>query len=238
MKPRLQKQPVLALKSVSKIYTLGDQTLYALNQVSLSINPSEFVAIVGPSGSGKSTFLHLASLLDQPTSGRVYIKGKETSTYSEEERARLRNQEIGFVFQQFNLLPKTTALENVGLPLIYAGVSDAERLNRAKEVLTDLGLGDRLYNTPGQLSGGQQQRVAIARALINHPAIIFADEPTGNLDSQSGAEIKKTIIRLNNQGKTIVMVTHDRDLAGIAKRIVSLADGKVVGDELTKWANQ
>jgi putative ABC transport system ATP-binding protein len=228
---------VLTLKDVSKIYTLGDQTLYALAHITLSIHEGEFVAIVGASGSGKSTFLHIASLLDKPSEGDVFINNKQVTTYTETEAARLRNEEIGFVFQQFNLLAKTSALENVALPLIYAGVSDRERITRATKMLIQVGLGERLNNTPAQLSGGQQQRVAIARALINNPSIIFADEPTGNLDSKSGEEIKKMIIHLNNEGKTVVLVTHDKELALIAKRIVTLSDGEILSDTLTSWGS-
>jgi putative ABC transport system ATP-binding protein len=223
------------LENVSKIYTIGDETLYALCHVSVKIFAGEFVAIVGPSGSGKSTFLHVASLLDKPSQGIIKIKNKDVTEYSEPETAKLRNREIGFVFQQFNLLPKTSALENVALPLIYTGVSEKTRVMRAKEKLAEVGLGDRLKNTPAQLSGGQQQRVAIARALVTEPSIIFADEPTGNLDSKSGQEIVKMIIRLNNSGKTVVLVTHDNSLAQIAKRVIQVADGKVENDTLTKW---
>ena len=220
---------------MSKIYALGDQTLYALNKVSIAIHEGEFVAVVGPSGSGKSTFLHVASLLDKPSTGQVLVKGRDVTDYTEEESAALRNKTLGFVFQSFNLLPKTSAVDNVALPLIYAGVSDKTRQVRAKTMLEQVGLGDRLKNTPAQLSGGQQQRVAIARALVNEPAIIFADEPTGNLDSKSGEEIKKMIIDLNNDGKTVVLVTHDTGLAKIAKRVINLADGQVISDVLTKW---
>lgn len=227
--------PLLVLENVSKIYTIGDEELYALCHISVSIYEGEFVAIVGPSGSGKSTFLHVASLLDKPTEGIIKIKNKNVTEYSEPETAKLRNREIGFVFQQFNLLPKTSALENVALPLIYTGVSERTRTMRAKDKLVEVGLGERLKNTPAQLSGGQQQRVAIARALVTEPSIIFADEPTGNLDSKSGQEIIKMIIRLNNSGKTVVLVTHDPSLAQIAKRVVQVADGKIVADDLTKW---
>lgn len=223
-------KPILKLHNVSKIYSLGDQTLYALNQVTSEIYPGEFVAIIGPSGSGKSTYMHIASLLDGPSEGEVFISGKETSKYSEEERAKLRNQEIGFVFQQFNLLAKISALENVTLPLIYANVSKKERERRGKEILDKVGLSDRLKNTPAQLSGGQQQRVAIARALINEPSIVFADEPTGNLDSKSGEDIKKLLVQLNEEGSTLVMVTHDSKMAKIANRTLTLKDGKVVKD--------
>jgi putative ABC transport system ATP-binding protein len=223
--------PLLQLTGVSKKYVLGDQTFYALRDVYVGIGPGEFVAIVGASGSGKSTFLHIASLLDKPSEGDVFVKGKQVTQYSESEAARLRNKEIGFIFQQFNLLPKTSAVENVALPLVYAGVSEAKRNRLAKEMLTQVGLGDRFSNSPAQLSGGQQQRVAIARALINEPSIIFADEPTGNLDSTSGEEIVKILIELNRKGKTVVIVTHDPDLAKITKRVITLRDGKVLKDE-------
>lgn len=231
----LEDKPLLELKDICKKYEMGEEVLYALCGVDVKIMVGEFVAIVGPSGSGKSTFLHIASLLDRPSKGAVYIKGKDVTEMTETEAARLRNQEIGFVFQQFNLLPKTSALDNVSLPLIYAGVSNNERNTRAKAKLEEVGLGDRLRNSPAQLSGGQQQRVAIARALVTNPSIIFADEPTGNLDSKSGDEIKKLLIHLNNDGKTVVLVTHDRDLAQIAKRVIKVADGRVISDTLTKW---
>lgn len=222
---------VLRLANVSKIYHLGDQTLRALNRVDLEILAGEFVAIIGPSGSGKSTFLHVASLLDKPSKGHVYINGKETTAYSEPERATLRNREIGFIFQQFNLLPKTTALENAALPLIYAGIPGRKREMMAREMLTKVGLEDRLKNTPAQLSGGQQQRVAIARALINTPSIIFADEPTGNLDTKSGAEIRAMLKELHQEGKTLVMVTHDPRMAEIAERVITFEDGHILSDE-------
>ncbi len=232
------KNPLLQLDNVSKVYELGDQTLYAMLHISVKIFEGEFVAIVGPSGSGKSTFLHIASLLDKPTEGSIIVKDKNVTDYTEPETALLRNREIGFVFQQFNLLAKTSALENVALPLIYTGVSEKERLRRSQEKLVEVGLGERLYNTPAQLSGGQQQRVAIARALVTNPSIIFADEPTGNLDSKSGEEIKKMIIRLNNAGKTVVLVTHDLAMAQIAKRILTIADGEITSDTLTKWGKE
>jgi putative ABC transport system ATP-binding protein len=226
---------LLRLKGVCKIYTLGDQELFALRDVDVQIFGGEFVAIVGPSGSGKSTLLHVASLLDKPSCGDIFVKGKNVTSYTEVESALLRNKEIGFVFQQFNLLPKTSALENAALPLIYANVGDDVRNERATTILQAVGLGDRLKNTPAQLSGGQQQRVAIARALITNPSIIFADEPTGNLDSKSGEDIKKMLIHLNNEGKTIVLVTHDVELAKIAKRVLRIADGTIESDLLTKW---
>ena len=218
---------ILELQNVSKIYEVGTQTIRAMDGVSLKVRQGEFLAVMGPSGSGKSTFLQVASILATPTSGKVIINGKDTSQYDEVERAQLRNKEIGFVFQTFNLLAKTSALENVALPLVYAGVGETERLARAKAMLEKLGLGDRLNNGPSQLSGGQQQRVAIARALINDPAIIFADEPTGNLDSKSGKEVEKILKKLNQEGKTIIMVTHEKEIAKVAKRRIEMIDGKI-----------
>jgi putative ABC transport system ATP-binding protein len=228
------KQSVLRLANVSKIYHLGDQTLNALDHIDLEIFAGEFVAIIGPSGSGKSTFLHVASLLDKPSKGHVFINDKETTQYSEPERATLRNREIGFIFQQFNLLPKTTALENASLPLIYAGIPGKQREKLAKEMLIKVGLGERLLNTPAQLSGGQQQRVAIARALINEPSIIFADEPTGNLDTKSGTEIRAMLKDLHEEGKTLVMVTHDPRMADIAERVITFEDGHILKDTGSK----
>lgn len=221
---------LLQLEQVSKTYIVGDNIIRALDSVDFSVNEGEFVAVMGPSGSGKSTLLQVASLLSQATGGIVSLRGRDITRYNEVERAKLRNKEIGFVFQQFNLLPKTSALENVALPLVYAGVPAEERRERAKTMLEKVGLGNRLFNAPSQLSGGQQQRVAIARALINEPSIIFADEPTGNLDSQSGIDIKNLLINLNKEGKTIIMVTHEDDDAAIANRLVKFKDGKVVHD--------
>jgi len=221
---------LLQLAGVSKTYTVGDNIIRALDAVDFSVDAGEFVAVMGPSGSGKSTLLQVASLLSQATGGVVSLKDRDITKYNEVERAKLRNKEIGFVFQQFNLLAKTSALENVGLPLVYAGVPAEDRHERARVMLQKVGLGDRLNNAPSQLSGGQQQRVAIARALINNPSIIFADEPTGNLDSQSGIDIKNLLINLNKEGKTIIMVTHEDDDAAIANRLVKFKDGKVVHD--------
>jgi putative ABC transport system ATP-binding protein len=222
---------LLQLKAVDKIYTVGDSTIRALDQVSVEIDEGEFVAIMGPSGSGKSTFLQVASMLAEPTNGAIFLKGKDVTKFNEIERARLRNQEIGFVFQQFNLLARTTALDNVALPLIYARMSQSEQQKRAKAMLDRVGLSERLYNTSAQLSGGQQQRVAIARALVNNPSVIFADEPTGNLDSKSGEDIKQLLRELSAEGKTIIMVTHEDDVAAIAKRLIVFRDGQIKSDK-------
>lgn len=222
--------PILQLKSVQKHYHVGDQVIRALRGIDFVVNTGEFVAIMGPSGSGKSTMLQISSLLDNPTSGEVLLHGKDVSKYKEAELALVRNREIGFVFQQFNLLPKASALENVALPLVYSGVSKTEQNQRAQLLLEKVGLGDRLNNTRAQLSGGQQQRVAIARALVNEPAVIFADEPTGNLDSKSGEEIMEMLVELHDEGKTIIMVTHEEDIAKVAKRLVRLKDGVIVSD--------
>lgn len=221
---------LLELKNVSKHYALANQTIKALDQISLSVKEGEFLAIMGPSGSGKSTFLQVASMLAEPTSGNIFLKGRNVTNYNEIERAHLRNKEIGFIFQQFNLLARTSALDNVALPLVYAQVDRENRESAAQDMLERVGLGERLRNTPAQLSGGQQQRVAIARALINNPAIIFADEPTGNLDSKSGEEIKKLLKDLHKEGKTIILVTHEDDVASIAKRRLVFKDGKIISD--------
>ena len=218
---------VLELKNVSKTYTLGTQQIHALNSVSLQVKKGDFLSVKGPSGSGKSTFLQVASILAKPSSGKILINGKDTTTLDENERAHLRNREIGFIFQNFNLLAKTSALENVALPLVYSSVDEKTRLERAEEMLRKLGLGDRLHNSPAQLSGGQQQRVAIARALINNPSIVFADEPTGNLDSKSGAEVKKILTKLNKEGVTIIMVTHETGVSSVAKKHIEIHDGKI-----------
>lgn len=221
---------LLELKNVSKIYQLGDVEITALDSIDFSIDEGEFVAIMGPSGSGKSTFLQIASILNTPTEGQIVFRNKQLQSLDEKQQAKFRNQEIGFIFQQFNLLPRTNAVDNVALPLLYANVPRQERDKRAKELLEKVGLGDRLNNTQAQLSGGQQQRVAIARALINDPAIIFADEPTGNLDSKSGEEIKTILTDLHKERKTIILVTHEEDVAGIAERFLFFTDGKIFFD--------
>lgn len=221
---------LLQLANITKKYQLGDTVINALDNISVGFNAGEFVAIMGHSGSGKSTFLQIASMLAAPTAGNVYLKDQDVTVFDEIERARLRNEEIGFVFQQFNLLAKTSSVDNVRLPLVYARVSEKEQKKRAIEMLNRVGLGDRLANTPSQLSGGQQQRVAIARALINHPSIIFADEPTGNLDSKSGNEIKKLLVDLHKEGKTIILVTHEPDVAEISHRQIKFEDGQITKD--------
>lgn len=222
------KQTVLEISHVSKIYKMDGVTFQALYDVSLGIKQGEFVSIMGPSGSGKSTLMHIIGFLDQPTEGAVKLNGKEISKTSEGQLAKIRNKNIGFVFQQFNLLRKTSALANVELPLIYAGMAKGERRRLAQKELEAVGLGEKLRNLPSQLSGGQQQRVAIARALVTDPDIILADEPTGNLDSKSGQEIMDILKKLNQRGKTIILVTHEADIAGYAKRKIRLADGKIV----------
>jgi len=225
---------LLSLKNVTKQYELGTTIIKALDSISVDVDEGEFVSIMGPSGSGKSTFLQVASMLAEPSAGVIKLKNKDVTLYNEVERAKLRNKEIGFVFQQFNLLARTSALNNVKLPLMYAGVPEATQNTLATEMLNRVGLSDRLKNTPAQLSGGQQQRVAIARALINDPSIIFADEPTGNLDSKSGEEIKKLLLELSREGKTIIMVTHEPDVASIAHRTITFHDGKVASDSRIK----
>ncbi|MFH1959408.1 MAG: ABC transporter ATP-binding protein [Patescibacteria group bacterium] len=222
---------LLKLKNVSKHYQIGDITIKALDDLSFEIKKGEFVAVMGQSGSGKSTFLQVASMLAEPSSGSIFLKGKNVTNFDEKNRAHLRNKEIGFVFQQFNLLAKTSALDNVALPLLYSGDCEALRIKKAKEMLDRVGLSDRTKNAPNQLSGGQQQRVAIARALVNNPSIIFADEPTGNLDSKSGTEIQKLFKKLHQEGKTIIMVTHEKYIAKMAKRLINLKDGKIVSDK-------
>lgn len=221
---------LLQLIDVCRYYEIGDNVIKALDHVDFEVEDGEFVAVMGPSGSGKSTFLQVASNLANPSSGKIFLKDKDVANYNEVEKAHLRNREIGFIFQQFNLLPKTKAIDNVALPLVYAGYSADYQYKRAKEMLEKVGLAERLNNTPAQLSGGQQQRVAIARALVNNPSIIFADEPTGNLDTKSGVEIEKILIDLNKEGKTIIMVTHSPEAAKIAKRLVTFRDGHVIED--------
>ncbi len=215
------------LEDVKKSYRIGDQEIRALDGVTLRIEEGEFLSIIGPSGSGKSTLMHLLGCLDTPSSGRMEICGHDLSKASADKLADVRNREIGFVFQSFNLLPKLDVVHNVELPLIYSGISGRERRTRAIEVATTVGLGDRLGNRPTQLSGGQCQRVAIARALVNRPRILFGDEPTGNLDSATGEMILEMFRQLNRDGKTVVLVTHDPDVAAVSKRVIEIRDGRI-----------
>lgn len=223
---------IIKLENISKDYILGKQILHVLKSISLLIFKNEYVALMGPSGSGKSTLMNILGCLDVPSSGKYFLNGTDVSKLNDMHLAEIRNKEIGFVFQTFNLLPRITALENVALPLIYAGLSKNKRIKRAKEVLEQVGLGDRIYHKPNELSGGQRQRVAIARALANSPSIILADEPTGNLDSTTSNEIMELFDKLNEQGNTIILVTHDPDIANHAKRIIELRDGKVVANNV------
>lgn len=226
------KAPLLELRNVVKTYTLGGVKFNALNGVDAKIRQGEFVAITGASGSGKSTLMHIIGLLDIPTSGEILLDGKKIANFSENQLAQIRNQTLGFVFQQFNLLPKTPAIENVTLPLLYSDIPNPLHYKIGLEMLKKVELSDKIQNTPAQLSGGQQQRVAIARALVNNPKIILADEPTGNLDSKSGKEIMDLFKYLNKkEGRTIVFVTHDLSLAKQAQRIIIIKDGKIVGEE-------
>ncbi|MBR9859679.1 ABC transporter ATP-binding protein [bacterium] len=218
---------LIALHDIYKIYQMGTTVVKALNGLNCEIEKGEYVALMGPSGSGKSTLMNVIGCLDTPTSGTYMLNNTDVSKMTDDELAEVRNKEIGFVFQSFNLLPRTTALENVALPLIYAGVSKTERLERAREVLTRVGLGDRVDHKPNELSGGQRQRVAIARALINNPSIVLADEPTGNLDHESSLEIMQIFKKIHSEGNTVVMVTHEEDIAKYAKRIIRMVYGKV-----------
>lgn len=222
------KTPVLKGVNISKAYDLGKVKIHALRDVNVEIFGGELLAILGKSGSGKSTLMHTLGLLDTPTSGEIILNGIDATKYNEKQLAKTRNKEIGFVFQSFNLLQRTTTLENVILPLKYSDVPKSQWVSKATELLELVGLGDRLNNKSNELSGGQKQRVAIARALVNDPSIVFADEPTGNLDSKTGDEIEHLFIDLNSKGKTIIIVTHDEDLARIARRTIVLKDGQVV----------
>jgi putative ABC transport system ATP-binding protein len=225
------KNVVIKIDHVSKIYGTEDNQTFALNDVSLEIEKGEFVAIIGPSGSGKSTLMNILGCLDKPTHGKYFLNDKLVSSLSENELAKVRNKEIGFVFQSFNLLPRTSALDNVILPMIYSGVTKTEREERAKKMLTTLGLGDKFGATPAKLSGGQQQRVAISRALVNDPVMVLADEPTGNLDSKSSDDILQIFLKMHDEGRTVVMITHEMDVAGMAQRIVRVHDGKIISDQ-------
>ena len=230
--PRAAADAVIQVQEVHKYYDLGETRVHALRGISLQIASGEFVAIMGASGSGKSTFMNLLGCLDKPSSGSYRLEGTEVSTLSKKELAAIRNRKIGFVFQGFNLLSRTTALENVELPTLYARISKGEGEKRAREALQLVGLGDRMEHFPSQLSGGQQQRVAIARGLVNRPSILLADEPTGNLDSRTSVEIMEVFQNLNNAGLTIVLVTHEHDISQFARRTILFRDGKIRRDDL------
>jgi putative ABC transport system ATP-binding protein len=221
---------VIQLMDLRREYVMGGEVIRALQSVSLGIRRNEYVAIMGPSGSGKSTLMNLLGCLDTPTGGEYWLNGQEVSRLSDDALARVRNREIGFVFQTFNLLPRATALQNVELPMVYAGASARERRERAAEALRRVGLGDRMDHRPNELSGGQRQRVAIARALVNRPSILLADEPTGNLDSATSAEIMRVFGHLQAQGQTVILVTHEADIAAHAHRVVTLRDGRIESD--------
>ncbi|MFN2621302.1 MAG: ABC transporter ATP-binding protein [Chthoniobacterales bacterium] len=221
---------VIDIENITKVYVMGEETVHALRGVSLQIRRNEYLAIMGPSGSGKSTLMNMLGCLDTPSSGRYFFNGKDVSAMDDDELAAIRNHEIGFVFQTFNLLPRSTSLRNVELPLIYAGIDPEVREEKAADALRDVGLGDRLQHKPNELSGGQRQRVAIARALVNDPSIILADEPTGNLDSKTGEEIMQLLENLYQNGNTIILVTHESDIARHARRTVFLRDGLIESD--------
>jgi putative ABC transport system ATP-binding protein len=221
---------VIDIENITKDYVMGEETVRALRGVSLKIHRNEYIAVMGPSGSGKSTLMNMLGCLDTPTSGRYDFNGKNVAEMNDDELAAIRNREIGFVFQTFNLLPRSTSLRNVELPLIYAGIDPETRQERAMQALVDVGLGDRIHHKPNELSGGQRQRVAVARALVNQPSIILADEPTGNLDSKTGAEIMALFEDLYQRGNTIIVVTHERDIAAHARRTLHLRDGLIESD--------
>src|SRR6201985_3270271 len=222
---------VIDIENITKDYVMGEEIVRALRGVSLQIHRNEYLAIMGPSGSGKSTLMNMLGCLDTPSSGKYLFNGKDVSAMDDDELAGIRNHEIGFVFQTFNLLPRSTSLRNVELPLIYAGIDPERREARATQVLTDVGLSDRIHHKPNELSGGQRQRVAIARALVNGPSIILADEPTGNLDSKTGDEIMALFDELQSKGNTIVLVTHEPDIAEYAHRVVHIRDGRIFSDQ-------
>jgi putative ABC transport system ATP-binding protein len=225
--------PLIHIHNIKRDFVLGNEIVYVLKGIDLEINKGEYVALMGPSGSGKSTLMNLLGCLDTPTSGTYILNGKDVSQMHDDELAEIRNKEIGFVFQTFNLLPRTTALDNVALPMVYAGFPKSERNKRATEVLTQVNLSDRMDHQPNQLSGGQRQRVAIARALVNSPSIILADEPTGNLDSKTSVEIMKLFGDIHAQGNTVILVTHEEEIAAYAHRVIRLRDGLIESDTKT-----
>jgi len=225
-------QPIIEIKGITRDFALGAETVHVLKGINLTINKGEYVALMGPSGSGKSTLMNLLGCLDTPTSGHYILNGKDVSAMKDDELAGIRNKEIGFVFQTFNLLPRTTALDNVALPMVYAGYKKPERNKRATTVLTQVGLSDRMDHKPNQLSGGQRQRVAVARALVNHPSIILADEPTGNLDSKTSVEIMGLFNEIHSNGNTVILVTHEEDIAAYAHRVIRLRDGVIETDNV------
>ncbi|MGW1455052.1 ABC transporter ATP-binding protein [Salegentibacter agarivorans] len=229
---------VIEIRQITRDFPLGNEVVKVLKGIDLDIDRGEYVAIMGPSGSGKSTLMNLLGCLDTPTSGTYILNGKDASQMGDDELAEIRNKEIGFVFQTFNLLPRTTALENVALPMIYAGYNKADRKKRAEEVLTNVGLGDRMDHKPNQLSGGQRQRVAVGRALVNKPSIILADEPTGNLDSKTSLEIMNLFDEIHAAGNTVILVTHEEEVADHAHRVIRLRDGMVESDERKEVLSQ
>lgn len=228
---------VIKIRNITRDFPLGNEVVKVLKGIDLDIERGEYVALMGPSGSGKSTLMNLLGCLDTPTSGSYELNGKDVSNMTDDELAEIRNKEIGFVFQTFNLLPRTTALENVALPMVYAGTSKSDRTERAKQVLTDVGLADRMDHKPNQLSGGQRQRVAVGRALVNKPSIILADEPTGNLDSKTSEEIMNLFNEIHKAGNTVILVTHEEDIAENAHRIIRLRDGIVESDTKKEMVN-